>query len=200
MRDVDAAKQAIRKRVLARRKKLGPAELRANAVAIAGVLLGVPEVARAAVVALYVGVGSEPGTGPLLDELSERGVRVLLPLVTPDRDLDWAAYSGPDDLAPARMGLLEPTTPSLGRFAIHSADCVLVPGLAADRTGLRLGRGAGCYDRALTRVPDDVFTCLLLHDGEILDEPLPAAAHDQRVDAAATPSGLVRFPLPASAP
>lgn len=196
MRDIGTAKQAIRKQVFGRRRKLAPADLRDAAVALADVLLTVPEVARAAVVALYVGVGTEPGTGPLLDGLVERGVRILLPIVTRELDLDWAAYSGPDQLAPAAMGLLEPTTPTLGLSAVGTADCVLLPGLAVDRTGMRLGRGAGCYDRVLGRVSHDVFTCVLLHDGDVLDGPLPFDDHDRRVRAAATPSGLVRFQQP----
>lgn len=186
-------KAALRKSALANRRKLRPEQLRETAVGLRDVLLEVPEVVRAAVVGLYVGVGNEPGTGPLLDGLAERGVRILLPVLTTDLDLDWATYSGPDDLASARMGLLEPTAPPLGKDAIGTADAVLVPGLAVDHRGIRLGRGAGCYDKALTRVAPDAFTCILLHDGEAIDEQLPAEAHDQPVRAAATPSGLRRF-------
>jgi 5-formyltetrahydrofolate cyclo-ligase len=80
----------------------------------------------------------------------------------------------------------------LGRDAVATADVVLVPGLAVDRTAMRLGRGGGSYDRALGRVPVGTFVCTLLYDGEVLDE-VPAEPHDRPVTAVVTPSGLTRL-------
>ena len=113
-------------------------------------------------------------------------------MVLPDLDLDWAVYDGPGRLVRARRGLLEPAGERLGRDAVATADVVLTPGLAVDRTGMRLGQGGGCYDRALGRVPVGTFTCTLLYDGELVDE-VPAAAHDRPVTAAVTPAGLTRL-------
>jgi 5-formyltetrahydrofolate cyclo-ligase len=62
-----------------------------------------------------------------------------------------------------------------------------------DRTGVRLGYGGGCYDRALTRIRPGALVVALLHEGELLEEPLPAEDHDRRVDAVALPSGVVRL-------
>ena len=90
----------------------------------------------------------------------------------PDLDLDWAVYDGPGALHTARMGLLEPDGPRLGLDAIARADAVLVPGLAVGRDGMRLGRGGGCYDRVLARVPLGTFVCVLLNSEEVLD-PVP---------------------------
>lgn len=193
--DVRVDKDRLRRRIATRRSKLRPLDLQEAAVALRGVLLSVAEVNRSAVVAVYVSVGTEPGTGPLLESLACRGVRVLLPVLRRDADIDWGVYTGPDSLASAPLGLLEPVGRRLGVDAVASADAVLVPGLAADRTGMRLGRGGGSYDRVLSRIARDAFSCILLHDGELLDEVLPSEPHDRRIDAAATPSGLVRFPL-----
>lgn len=192
--NVRAEKERLRRKILLARGRLRPADLQAAAVALRDVLLSVPEVSRAAVVAAYVGVGTEPGTGPILDALHRRGVRVLLPVLRPDRDLDWGVYTGPEALARAHFGLLEPTGPRLGPQAVATADAVLLPGLAVDRTGMRLGRGGGSYDRVLPRVAPEAFTCVLLHDGELLEDPVPSEHTDQRVRAAALPSGLLRFP------
>ncbi len=135
---------------------------------------------------------SEPGTGPLLDALTRAGKRVILPLVQPDKDLDWAVYAGPTALHSARFGLLEPDGPPLGLDAIRGADAVLVPGLAVGRDGMRLGRGAGCYDRVLERVPPGTFVCLLLNSEEVLDS-VPHEDHDRAVSAVATEDGIHRF-------
>ncbi|HET6653428.1 MAG TPA: 5-formyltetrahydrofolate cyclo-ligase [Nocardioides sp.] len=189
---VDGAKIALRDQLLTARRRRSLLEIGQAARAIAEHVLELPEVRRAATVAAYVSIGQEPGTGPLIDRLHEAGRHVLLPVVLPDKDLDWARYDGPDALVPARMGLLEPAGPSLGVDAVAGADVVLVPGLAVDRTGLRLGRGGGCYDRALTRVPVGTLVCALLFDTEVVDR-VPAAPHDRAVNAVATPSGVIRL-------
>jgi 5-formyltetrahydrofolate cyclo-ligase len=188
-----ARKTALRDQLVTTRGRRSLLEVSEGARAIARHLVETSEVRRAATVAAYVSIGTEPGTGPLLDALTALGRRVILPVVLPDLDLDWAVYDGPDGLARARRGLLEPTGERLGLEAVATADVVLTPGLAVDRTGMRLGQGGGCYDRALGRVPVGTFTCTLLYDGEVLDE-VPAAPHDRRVTAVVTPgTGVTRF-------
>lgn len=192
MDHIEASKLALRDQLVTARGRLPLAEIAARAHAVSALLIATPEVRRAATVAAYVSVGREPGTGVLLEALDAAGKRVILPLLQADNDLDWAAYTGADGLVSAGRGLLEPVGPPLGAEAIATADVVLLPGLAVDRTGLRLGRGGGSYDRALDRVPVGTFTCVVLNDEEILDG-VPAAPHDRRVTAAVTEQRLVRF-------
>ena len=188
----ESAKIAMRDQLLTTRNRRSLEERVDVAAALAERLLAEPEVRRAATVAAYVSLGSEPGTGVLLRALAAAGKRVILPVLLPDGDLDWARYDGDEALAPARLGLLEPTGERLGVDAVATADVVLVPGLAVSDRGDRLGRGGGSYDRALGRVPIGTFTCVLLHDDEVgLD--VPTEPHDRRVTAAATPSGVRRF-------
>lgn len=186
---VEARKTALRDGLLTARRRRPLTEIGEVARAIADHLLATAQVRRAATVAAYVSVGTEPGTGPLLEGLSATGTRVLLPVLLPDGDLDWAVYAGPGSLVRARLGLLEPVGPRLGPDAVATADAVLVPALAVDREGVRLGRGGGSYDRALARVPVGTFVCALLHDDELLEE-VPRAEHDRRVTAVATPRGV----------
>lgn len=141
-----------------------------------------PALDDAASVALYVGVGDEPHTLPLVEALYERGVQVLLPVVLPDFSLDWAVYGGPDSLVPAGYGLLEPSGPRLGPAAIGTVDVVLAPALAVDQEGRRVGQGAGCYDRALAFVPAKTPVLAIVFDDERLNEALPEDPHDRRVD------------------
>lgn len=186
------AKIAVRDRLLTARRRRSLGEVGEAARALAEQLLACVEVRRAATVAAYVSVDGEPGTGPLLDGLRAAGKRVVLPVLLPDGDLDWAVYREPGDLAPARLGLLEPVGERLGLAAVATADVVLVPALAVSSTGERLGRGGGSYDRALGRVPVGTFTCALLYDDEVGIE-VPVEAHDRPVHHVATPTGIRRL-------
>ena len=187
-----ARKTALRDQLLTARNRRPLLEVAEAARAIADQLLATPDVRRAATIAAYVSVGTEPGTGPLIERLVALGRRVILPVVLPDLDLDWAAYDGPGSLE-RRRGLLEPAGRRLGLEAVATADVVLTPGLAVDRSGMRMGRGGGCYDRALGRVPVGTFTCTLLYADEVLDDDIPAASHDRRVTAVVTPAGVSRL-------
>lgn len=195
MESTEAQKVALRDRLLTTRRRRGLLQVRTDADAIAEHLLATDEVRRAATVAAYISIGQEPGTGPLIEHLHALGRRVILPVLLPDNDLDWATYTGPSGLVPAGRGLLEPATPTLGVDAVATADVVLCPGLAVARDGMRLGRGGGSYDRVLPRVPVGTFVCALLYDGELLDA-VPSAAHDRPVTAVVTPGGLTRLPVP----
>jgi 5-formyltetrahydrofolate cyclo-ligase len=186
------AKLALRDQLMTTRNRRPLLERSEAAREIALHLTALPEVRRAATVAAYIAVGSEPGTAPLLDALVAAGKRVVLPVLLPDGDLDWAAYAGDQDLVPARFGLLEPGGQRLGTDAVGTADVVLLPGLAVSARGERLGRGGGSYDRALARVPAGTFTCVLLYDDEMGVE-VPVEAHDRPVAAAARPAGITRF-------
>ncbi|WP_028643233.1 5-formyltetrahydrofolate cyclo-ligase [Nocardioides sp. URHA0020] len=186
------AKVAFRDQLLAGRHRRPLVEVVAAAEAIATHLLATSDVRRAATVAAYVSMSAEPGTGVLLDALVAAGKRVILPVLLPDADLDWAAYRGPQHLEPSRLGMLQPSGPRLGVGSVATADVVLVPGLAVAPDGVRLGRGGGSYDRALGRVPVGTFTCVLLYDGEV-GVPVPVEPHDRPVGWAATPTGVVRL-------
>ncbi|MGW1075753.1 5-formyltetrahydrofolate cyclo-ligase [Streptomyces sp. NPDC002537] len=193
----EGGKAELRRAFLAVRSGLTAGDREVAEAALARRALELPELAEAGTVAAYVSVGSEPGTRALLEALRERGVRVLLPVLLSDNDLDWGLYRGPDHLVRASRGLLEPDGDRLGPSAVTSADTVLLPGLAVDGRGLRLGRGGGSYDRVLARLalagraPARV---VLLYDTEVIAE-VPAEPHDQPVDAVVTPHGVRRFPV-----
>jgi len=180
------AKIALRDQIRTARNRLSLAELGSLSRDLADLVTARPEVRRAATIACYVSIGSEPGTGALLESLSTLGKRVIVPVVLPDLDLEWGTWRGPDSLVTARRGLLEPVD-RLGVDAIATADLLLVPGQAVSASGARLGQGGGCYDRALARVPVGTPVACLLYDSEVgIDVPLDD--HDRPVTAAATPT------------
>jgi 5-formyltetrahydrofolate cyclo-ligase len=183
-----ASKQNLRRDLLAARRRMDPAQRTAASRALRDTLLAQPELEMAASVAAYASFGDEPDTRGLLFALWKRGTYVLLPLLMPDGDLDWASFEGPESLEPGPFGLLQPTEPRRGVDAIKAADVIVAPALAVDRTGMRLGRGGGSFDRALARVGEGILTVGVVYDGELVEE-LPAEPHDQRVRAVATPSG-----------
>lgn len=191
--DVAARKRAVRATVRARRREIIMPDVHGDARRTEH-LLGLPELASVppgATVAAYAARGHEPGTASLRRVLRSRGVRVLLPVVLADLDLDWA-LDGDEHTAGLGPGVLEPVGPRLGVDAIGDADVVVAPALAVDRHGRRIGQGGGSYDRALARRRPDAFVVALLHDGEVWDDDLPADEHDQRVHAAVTPEQVVR--------
>lgn len=177
MGDVAEAKARLRSEITAARAARSPQQRAADATALAHQVLQLPELREPVTVAAYVSFQGEPGTAPLLDTLQRQGHRVLVPVLLPDRDLDWTALD-------------EPGSP-LGVDAIASARVVVCPGLAGDQRGARLGRGGGSYDRALARCGASTLRVLLLHDDELV-ERLPTAMHDQPVDAFVTPTRTVR--------
>jgi 5-formyltetrahydrofolate cyclo-ligase len=192
-RDLKERKSKLRKELLAARIRQSVADRKAAGRALRDAVLGLPEAGMAGTVAAYVSVGTEPETSGLVFALWKRGSYVLLPVLRADFDLDWASYEGPDSLAPGPRGLREPVERRRGVAAVTSADLIIVPALAADRRGYRLGRGGGCYDRALARVGTAVPTIALLYDGELLDE-VPAGPLDQQVRAVAQPlRGITRL-------
>ena len=176
-----ATKDAERRRLAALRRERVPGRDRAKDAE--SLELGALEVAYAeglgpgGWVAAYESLASEPPTQSLIAALTARGIRVMVPVTLPDWDLDWRE-AGDERL--------------LGRDAVADARVVFLPAQAVDRHGTRLGRGKGCYDRALARTT--ARTVALVHPWEVLDEELPREPHDHPVDAALTAEqGLVRL-------
>jgi 5-formyltetrahydrofolate cyclo-ligase len=182
--DVRAAKVSLRRAVLAARALVPEQEREALAAAVFSRVLALPEVAAARVVAAYAGTGTELPTLAFLDALRERGVTVLLPVLRTDDGLDWGFYDGA--LVAGRRGLREP---HVGGASLAGADVVVVPGVAYDTRGRRLGRGGGSYDRALSSVTVPVVG--VARDEEVVPE-VPVDAHDRPVDVVVTPTRVLR--------
>jgi 5-formyltetrahydrofolate cyclo-ligase len=184
--DVRLRKAELRAQVLARRSALPADQRSAAGTLIRDAVLAEPQVQMAGTIAAYYSIGAEPGTHGLVFALYKRGSYVLLPVLRPDGDLDWASYEGPDSMVPGPRGLLEPGEPPRGVDAVARADAVLVPALAVDGAGRRLGRGGGSYDRALARVGPLVPLIALVYDDELV-EHVPAESHDIPVRATVSP-------------
>jgi 5-formyltetrahydrofolate cyclo-ligase len=170
--------------MLTERRALSPDERHTRAAQLQDQTLSFVRREHPSTLAAYVPVGAEPGGPDLPRLLATTGARVLLPVLLEDNDLDWAVFTG--DLTPGPRGLSEPTGPRLGLDGIRAADLILVPALAVDRAGHRMGRGGGSYDRALARATAPIVA--LLHDSELI-RTVPSEPHDHPVHGVITPTG-----------
>jgi 5-formyltetrahydrofolate cyclo-ligase len=142
------------------------------------------------IVCAFVPVGAEPGSPAMVDRLRDLCARVLLPVTRTGADgeplpLRWGEYV-PGALVSGRFGLLEPAEPWLEPDAVGLASVVLIPALAVDRRGVRLGRGGGYYDRSLALCGPGARLIAVVRDDEVVEE-LPSEAHDVRMTHALTP-------------
>jgi 5-formyltetrahydrofolate cyclo-ligase len=178
-----ATKRAMREHIRAERQTHDPEAHAADAWGLAAVALEQPEIALAGCVATYASTAHAPGTQPLRRALRSRGARVLLSVLLDDGRLDWALDSDETNL--------------LGQDGIRQADVVIVPALAVDTLGNRLGQGGAFYDRTLRTLDRAVPVFATVHETEILDaavEPVPTEPHDRPVDAVLTPNRCLRLP------
>ncbi len=189
---VPTLKNQLREEISAKRRDMSPFAREQAAGDLADWIYAAPfRLEYDVTVAAYVPIGTEPGSPAMLDALIDRGVSVLVPIV-PDGDpapLDWVRYDGATTLQPGRWGLLEPSGERLGTDAVHAASVVLVPALAVDKTGVRLGRGAGYYDRTL--IGSSAELVAVVYDDEVVDA-LPSGNYDVPVGWALTPAGGFR--------
>lgn len=156
-------------------------------------VMALAEIADATCVSVYASRAHEPGTLPLIEALHARGVRVLIPRLGDGLQRGWSPYQGAEDLierAPGRPP--EPSGEFLPPQAIADAQVVIVPALAVDSGGTRLGQGGGWYDRALEGLDPRVPVIALTFAAEFRgpDEMrLPRESHDVGVHRVITPEG-----------
>lgn len=182
-------KRALREQFLTDRAAMSPFVASQSIGDLADWMYHLPvDVAAGDTVAAYVPTRREPGGIAMLDALADQGLRVLLPVVPEGEPtaLQWGEYAGERSLEEGRWNLLTPHGPRLEPEALRKAKVILVPAVAVDRRGVRLGRGAGYYDRSLAEAPG--LLVAVVHDSEFVETELPESEFDVRVQAVLTPS------------
>lgn len=176
--DIVDAKQMIRSVLRDRRSKLTAKDLSKYAPAFAETITEF--VADAKTIAMYVSVKNEPDTYLALDTLSELGVRILLPKLGPGLNRMWAEYECDDLVSEAPGRPPSPKGDPLPAEVIEEADVIIVPALAVNQSGTRLGQGGGWYDRMLKQnVTDKVGA--LIYPWEFVSNSLPYDEQDVHV-------------------
>ena len=187
------AKRQIRREVLEARDAIAP-DLRGRwGERIAEGTIDLPEIRTARVVMLFSSFGSEVPTGPMIERLRERGITIALPRIE-DGDLVPVAYVPGDPVRPTTFGAVEPVRPDA--LDPGSLDVVVVPGVAFDRSGRRVGYGGGYYDRFLRDLT--AFRAGIAYSLQVIDGRLPAGNFDLPLHAIVTEEETIR-PSDASA-
>ena len=170
-----------------RRSELSSREVHARSERIIARLTGHEVYRRAGCLASYVSIANEVDTLILIDLALDSGKRVAVPVVKPNRTLIHREVRSRAELTPSSFGLLEPLCEVGAVVPPDAFDVVLVPGLAFDHAGNRVGFGAGYYDRFLLRAP--AFKIGLAYDFQLFDR-LPAGPRDIPMDLIVTESGI----------
>jgi 5-formyltetrahydrofolate cyclo-ligase len=188
--ELKRAKRSVRTEVRAMRDAIPAPERARLSAEIGGRFLALPEVRSARRVMAFWSFGSEVGTNDLIRELHGRHVLVALPAIV-DGDLAVRAYAPGDPVAPTSFGSAEPVDGD--QLDPTTLDVVVVPGVAFDRRGRRVGYGGGFYDRFLRTVGSGAFLPSLAFSVQIVDAPLPAGNFDLPVDAIVTEHETIRI-------
>lgn len=154
--------------------------------------LGAVPIPEGAIVSAYYPIGSEIDPSPIVEKLWERGVTVCLPCIAPDeRALKFATWNKDTEFASARFGTAEPKLPE----EYVSPDILIVPLLAFDQRGNRMGYGQGHYDETIRRLrtQKDILTVGLAYAEQAVLLALPTEPHDQRLDMVVTPQRVFDF-------
>jgi 5-formyltetrahydrofolate cyclo-ligase len=187
-------KKALRAIMIARRRSITETSRIAMSWSIAGHVIGLPEILNAGSVHLYLSIPAlaEVSTAPIIDELAVMNKQLSVPVIR-NGNLVSAAFKKGDSLRKGQFGQLEPVVPS---FLDEShLDIVLLPLLAFDEKGYRLGYGKGFYDRFLKRLSErGVNPCRigLSFFRQRVDE-LPADPWDEPLDAVVHEHGIIRY-------
>jgi 5-formyltetrahydrofolate cyclo-ligase len=193
-------KNALRRDAV-RRLRAIPPEVRAGAsAAIATRVWMLPEVAGAQTLLLFASTVEEPDTDAVAAEAVRRGIRVAYPRSLAERRLSLHAVPSPDALRPGRYGIREPDESVCEVIEVDEVDVALIPGLAWDRDGRRLGRGAGYYDRLLGTPGWRGYRCGIFFASQEVPV-VPAEGWDVPLDAVVTEREVVRtHPHPPASP
>lgn len=187
--DVHAAKRELRRRAGARRRAAIAAHGDEVAARVRDHLLAEPAVRAAGRVALYAALPDEVPTRTLFDALGQAGIARLMPRTAQDRRLEFALVESWAELVPGEFGVLAPAA-GVPAATLRASDVVVVPGVAFDRSGRRLGRGGGYYDRSLPPDADAAPALIGAACEEQIVDSVPHGSHDRVMDAIVTERGV----------
>jgi 5-formyltetrahydrofolate cyclo-ligase len=173
-------KRSLRQQILARRRALSHDQWLASSRMAQGRLIALEEFSQATCIALYAPAHKETDTGVILEAAFAAGKKVLYPAVCGER-MVFRQVEGLHHLAEGSFGILEPCPTGIDHHA-DEPDMIIVPGVAFDQNGHRIGYGKGYYDRFLLHPGRKAHLVGLCHDFQLIDGAIPAEEHDIRME------------------
>ncbi|NMA02293.1 MAG: 5-formyltetrahydrofolate cyclo-ligase [Clostridia bacterium] len=184
-------KKTIRQQYKTLRDSLSPREIEKNSEAIYKFITSSSLWKEAQRIMCYLAIGNEVRTKAIIDKAWEEGKEVVIPVCTENAIILPSLLSSFLDLEPRTMGILEPREGKLKEIDPQTIELCLIPGIAFDYQGNRLGFGAGYYDRFLPLLKNSTPKVALAHQVQVSKEPLPTNPYDIPMDYLCTELGLV---------
>jgi len=189
---LDEGKSHLREKLKKIRDQVDPALAETASQGVWNLLSSVPEFQKAKGIGAFASTPSEINTYPILEGVIELGKKLYLPRVVKDKTrFNYYPVADFKDLSPGTFGILEP--PGDHPADWEEIDLVLVPGLAFDLKGRRLGFGKGYYDRALPLLKKSAFTIGLGYSFQVVEQ-VPTASHDIALKAVLSEKGFYYCP------
>ena len=174
-------KKELRRYIREQKRHFTPQQLGEMSLGIMSSLLSNSHIQKADAILMYHSLPDEVDTHSALDQLLAMGKKVLLPKVVSETEMTIHEYTGQDSLQPSEpYGILEPTTPEFSISNFQLSIVIVVPGMAFDSQGHRLGRGKGYYDRFLSRIPN-IYKIGVCFPFQLIDK-VPSEPTDILVD------------------
>lgn len=168
-------KRELRQQIRTQKRRLSAAELAVMSEDICSKVLALASWQEAGTLLLYYPLPDEVDVRLLIKDAFESGKKVLLPVVKGD-ELELHLYEGEASLKEGAFGIMEPTGPLFAPIHYDEIELAIIPGMAFDSAGHRLGRGKGYYDRLLPNLKTAKLTGICF-PFQLLEE-VPAEAHD----------------------
>jgi len=187
---VKAQKRSVRSAVLINRKKLNKEIRLHKSKKIFNRLIDISDIKDAKRVMVYVNFQEEVETRDLIEYLWAHDIEVIVPLCEPKlREMKPSLLYSFEELAPGTFGVLEPVKQAIRIIEADTIDVIIVPGLAFDRHGGRIGYGAGYYDRFFEKAPNSALIAIA-YDEQVIDN-VPMEQHDHRIPLIVTDSEII---------
>ena len=184
---VEAQKDELRIAMARLKREVSAGDARKAGESMAAALVSSPEWTSARGVGLFAGLPDEPDTRPIFSAVRESGKTAFLPRCREEGDVELVPVEEWSDLRAGYFGILEPPA-GVASVSLAELDLLLLPGVAFDPYGRRLGRGKGFYDRTLG--PDPEPRLIGVAYAFQVVERVPTHAHDRRVHAILDETGL----------
>ncbi len=180
-------KQKLKDKVSEKREALSNGEVKEKSSKIRENLFSLPELKDAKNVLFYVSFNNEVNTIGMIKELLINGEKnIIVPFVEKGNPiLQLSGLKDFNELEPKTYGILEPKEGKIKKFNINNLDLVIVPGVAFDKSGHRIGYGFGYYDRFLKKLSKDAIKIGLCYDFQLIDK-IPEEKHDVPMDIVVT--------------